>query len=161
MILTTPSGTANNPNGASYGWAYTGQSGGWIQESVDISQFAGQKVSLRFEYLTDPAVNGEGFLLDDVSIPAIQYSTDFENDDGGWQAAGFARIENTIPQTFRLALINHTISGTTVQIIPLNTGQSADIPINIGQNGVENAVLVITGTTRFTRVLASYQFSIK
>jgi immune inhibitor A len=160
-ILTTPSGTASNPTGASYGWGYTGQSNGWINESVDLSEFAGQKVTVRFDYITDQAANGEGFLLDDVSIPGIHYSTDFETDDGGWQAAGFARIENMIPQTFRLALINHTTSGTTVQIIPVNAGQTADIPLNIGENGVENAVLVITGTTRFTRVLASYQFSIK
>ena len=30
-MLTTPSGTASNPNGSSYGWGYTGQSNGWIQ----------------------------------------------------------------------------------------------------------------------------------
>jgi hypothetical protein len=132
-----------------------------MHESVDISQFAGQKVSLRFEYLTDPAVNGEGFLIDDVSIPALNYSTDFETDEGGWQAAGFIRIENTIPQTFRLALITRTSGGTTVQIIPISTSQSADIPLNLGDNKAENAVLVITATNRFTRILAPYKFYIK
>ncbi len=107
QIVTTPSGTNSNPNGASYGWGYTGQSNGWIQESIDLSQFSGRKVFVRFEYLTDPGVNGEGFLLDDVLIPAIDYSTDFESEDSSWQAAGFARIENSVPQTFRLALITH------------------------------------------------------
>jgi hypothetical protein len=160
-ILTTPSGTPSNPNGESYGWAYTGQSNVWIQESVDISQFAGKKVSVRFEYLTDEAVNGRGFLLDDVTVPAINYSTGFEADDSSWQAAGFARIENAIPQTFRLALIMHATSGTTVQIIPLAADQSADIPLTIGQNGVQDVVLVVTGTTRFTLELAPYQFSIR
>ncbi len=159
-ILTTPSGTASDPNGSSYGWGYTGQSNGWLQESIALSQFAGQKVSVRFEYITDPAVNGEGFLLDDISLPAINYSADFEAGDGGWKAAGFARIENTVPQTFRLALITHAVSGTSVQIIPVAPDQSADVPLTIGQNGVEDAVLVVTGTTRFTRVLAPYQFSI-
>ena len=160
-ILTTPSGTASNPNGASFGWGYTGQSNGWLQESVDLSQFVGQKISVRFEYLTDPGVNGEGFLLDDVTIPAINYSTDFETEDGNWQAAGFARIENTVPQTFRLALITHTTSGTTVRSILLSADQSADIPLTIQQNGVKDMVLIVTGTTRFTRVLAPYQFSIR
>jgi hypothetical protein len=159
-ILTTPSGTASNPTGASFGWGYTGQSNAWIQESVDLSQFVGQNLSIRFEYLTDQAANGEGFLLDDISIPAINYSTDFEADDSGWQAAGFARIENIVPQTFRLALITHATSGMTVQIIPVTPEQTADIPLTIGENGVKDAVLVVTGTTRFTRVLASYQFSI-
>jgi immune inhibitor A len=159
-ILTTPSGTASNPNGASYGRAYTGQSNGWIQESVDLSTYAGQKVSVRFEYITDQAVNGEGFLLDDVSVPAINYTTDFENSDSSWQAAGFARIENSIPQTFRLAFITQSSGRTTVQNIPLPADQSADFPLTIGQNGIKDTILVVTGTTRFTRVLASYQFSI-
>ena len=42
---------------------------------------------MRFEYVTDAAVNGEGLLLDDVSMPQINYSSDFESDDGGWEAA--------------------------------------------------------------------------
>jgi immune inhibitor A len=159
-ILTTPSGTDSNPNGMSYGWAYTGLSDGWIQESVDLSPYSGQRVSVRFEYITDQAVNGEGFLLDDLSVPVINYTTDFETSDGGWQAAGFARIENTIPQTFRLALITQASSGTTIQNIPISKDQSAEILLTIGQNGIKDAILVVTGTTRFTRILATYQFSI-
>ena len=43
---------------------------------------------------------------------------------------------------------------------PVAADQSADIPLTIGQNGVQDVVLVVTGTTRFTRELAPYQFSI-
>ena len=82
-------------------------------------------------------------------------------EDSSWQPAGFARIENTVPQTFRLALITQTANGTKVEIIPVAADQSADIPLTIGQNGAREAVLVVTGTTRFTRVLAQYQFSIR
>ncbi len=64
---------------------------------MDISEFAGQQVWLRFEYITDAAVYAEGFLVDDISIPEIDYSSDFENDDGGWQADGFVRINNLLP----------------------------------------------------------------
>ncbi len=157
-ILTTPSGTGSNPNGGSFGWAYTGQSNGWIQESVDLSQYAGKPVFVRFEYLTDQSLNGAGFLLDDVSVPAIHYSTSFETPDSSWQADGFARIENTIPQTFRLALVTSTASSSTVQIIPVAADQTVDIPLSIGQNGVQEVVLVVAGTTRFTQELAPYQF---
>ena len=159
-ILTTPSGTASNPNGASYGWGYTGQSNAWIQESVDLSAYAGQKVSVHFEYITDQAVNGEGLLLDDISIKSINYTTNFEATDSSWQASGFVLIENTIPQTFRLAMITQALGKTTVQNIPVSTDQSADIALTIGQNEIKDAILVVTGTTRFTRVPASYQFSI-
>lgn len=96
-ILANPSGTASNPNGASYGWGYTGQSNGWIQETVDLSRYQGQKVSIRFEYITDPGVNGEGFLLDDITIPAIHFSNDFETNDGSWQAAVFCPCRKQCP----------------------------------------------------------------
>jgi immune inhibitor A len=160
-ILNTPSGTSYNPVGNSFGFAYTGQTNGWIMETVDLSEFAGQKVSLRFEYMTDTAVYGDGFLLDDLSIPAIGYSTDFEADTGGWEAAGFVRIQNVLPQTFRLALITHGTNGSVVQYIPMSTDQTAEIPLTIGQGGVSEAVLVISGTTRFTRQLAGYQITIR
>jgi hypothetical protein len=158
-LLTTPSGTDYNPIGASYGWSYTGQSNGWIEEEVDLSQYAGQKVQLRFEYITDMAVNGEGFLLDDVRIDAINYQTDFETDDGGWEAAGFARVDNTLPQTYRLSLIVKGQDGTTVTQIPVNPDQTASIPLSL-QNG-EEAVLIVTGTTRFTTHPAAYRVEIE
>ena len=159
QILQTPSGTAENPTGASYGWAYNGLSGGgphWIHEQVDLSQFAGQKVWIRFEYITDAAVNGEGFLLDDISLPEIGYFSDFEQDDGGWQAEGFVRIQNKLPQTFRLALIT-TGAGTRVEPIALSADNSAEIPLNLGAE-VREAILVVTGTTRYTRRPAAYRF---
>jgi hypothetical protein len=163
QILTTPSGTSVDPQGNNYGWGYTGFSGGgssasWIQETVDISQFAGQNVTLRFEYITDANVTGEGFMLDDVSIPEIGYTTDFETDDAGWQAEGWVRIQNVLPQTYGLALIN-VGDTTSVQYITLNPDVTADIPFTIG-DGVDNVVLVVSGTARFTRQLAPYRFSV-
>lgn len=157
-ILTTPSGTAEDPSGNSYGWGYNGQTNDWMTEEVDLSEFAGRKVQIRFEYITDAAVNGEGFLLDDVQVDAINYQSDFETDDGGWEAAGFVRVENVLPQTYRLALI---IKGdtTTVTQIPLNADQTADIPLSLKSG--EEAILIVTGTTRFTRQPAAYQIEIK
>jgi hypothetical protein len=157
-ILKTPSSTDTNPSGQSFGWAYTGQTGDWKQEQVDLSQFAGQKVQLRFEYITDAAINGEGFLLDDVQIDAINYTEDFEAGEGDWEAAGFVRVENTLPQTYRLTLITKGDT-TTVTQIPLNPDQTAEIPLSLGSG--EEAVLIVTGTTRFTRLPAAYQLEIK
>jgi hypothetical protein len=158
QILQTPSSTDYNPSGQSFGWAYTGQTGNWIQEEVDLSQFAGQTVQLRFEYITDAAVNGEGALLDDIRIEAVDYEEDFEAGDGGWEAAGFVRVENTLPQTYRLTLITEGDT-TTVAHIPLNPDQTAEIPLSL--NPGEEAVLIVTGTTRFTRLPAAYQIEIE
>lgn len=163
QILTTPSGTSADPQGYSYGWGYTGLSGGgsspnWVQDTVDLSQFAGQNLTLRFEYVTDANVTGEGFLLDDLSISAIGYTTDFEIDNGGWQAEGWARIQNVLPQNYGLALIS-VGDATNVQYITLNPDITADIPFTIGSD-VDNVVLVVSGTTRFTRQLAPYRFNV-
>ncbi len=163
QILSTSSGSAFDPQGNSYGWGYSGASGGapspiWMQETVDLSQFAGTNLTLRFEYITDSNVTGEGFLLDDISIPEIDYSTDFESGAAGWQADGWARIQNVLPQTYELALIS--VGDTTrVQYITLNPDITADIPFTIGA-GVDNVVLVVSGTTRYTRQSAPYRFSV-
>jgi hypothetical protein len=158
QILTTPSGTDQDPSGNSYGWGYNGQTNDWKTEEVDLSQFAGQKVQIRFEYVTDGAVNGEGLLLDDVQVDAINYQSDFETDHGGWEASGFVRVENVLPQTFRLSLITKGET-TTVTQIPVNPDQTADIPLSLRPG--QEAVLVVTGTTRFTRLPAAYQIEIK
>ena len=159
QIITTPSGTGDNPTGGSYGWGYNGKSNSWIKENVDLSQYAGKKVQVRFEYVTDAAVTGEGFLLDNVSVDAINYQSDFEADDGGWKAEGFSRVQNVIPQTFRLSLITKGSNGTTVKAIELSSDQLAEIPLSLKDG--EEAVLIVTGTTRYTRKSATYQIEIK
>ena len=106
-ILDTPSCTSENPSGNSYGCGYNGSSGGWITESIDLSAYAGQKVTLQFDYVTDAAVNGTGFFLDDFSLEAVGYESDLEADDGGWNAEGFVRIQNALPQSFQVAIISY------------------------------------------------------
>jgi hypothetical protein len=162
QILTTPSGTADDPSGNSYGWGYNGESGNgpiWIQESVDISQFAGQEVQLRFEYVTDAAVNAQGFLLDDVAILETGYFSDFESDEGGWIGDGFVRIMNILPQTYRLSVI-HLGQNTRVDQYNLSAENVVDIPIEIG-NGTDEVILMVSGTTRFTTQKAAYRFNIQ
>lgn len=162
-ILETPSGTDDDPSGNSYGWAYTGPSGGgstarWIQEQIDLSQFAGQEIQLRFEYVTDAAVNGEGLLLDDVAIDAIGYAEDFEQDDGGWEAEGFVRLYNRLPQTYRVILIERGRQ-TLVQELALDGSRLTQTAVEIGGE-TDEAVLVIIGTTRHTWQPGPYSISI-
>lgn len=157
QILTTPSCTTENPSGNSYGCGYNGSTDGYIEETVDLSRFAGKKVLLRFEYVTDAAVNGEGLLVDDISIPAIDYFTDFENDSGGWQAEGFVRIQNRLPQTFRLSLI-YLGENPRVEYLPVDDVQSLSYAVEVDSPS-QPVILVVSGTTRFTRQPAAYTFS--
>lgn len=158
QIITTPSGTGDNPSGNSYGWGYNGATNDWIEEQVDLSQYAGKKVQVRFEYVTDAAVTGEGFLLDEVAIDSVNYKADFEADDGGWTAEGFTRVQNVIPQAFRLTLMTKS-SETTVKTIELSSDQVAEIPLSLKDG--DEAILIVTGTNRYTRKNAVYQIEIK
>jgi immune inhibitor A len=163
-IIKTTSCTDKDESGNAYGCGYNGKSGGgdqpaWINEHADLSSYAGKKVQLRFEYVTDAAVVEDGLLLDDVSIPAVNYSTDFEAGDDGWKGEGFSRIENTLPQTFRLSLILKGSGKTTVENVPVNPDQTANIPVSL-QSG-DSAVLILTGTQRFTSQAAGYTIDIK
>jgi hypothetical protein len=169
--LKTPSGTDTNPTGANFGWGYTGASGGgdpehndpsqWIKEIVDISAYAGQKILVRFEYVTDAALTYGGLVLDDISIPELNYTANFEQDDGGWAGTGFVRIDNLLPQTFVVQVIKQGNSGknTTVERMSLDANNQGSLTLNL--SGSEKAVLVVSGTTPFTTEVASYQFEVK
>ena len=156
-ILNTPSCTSEDPSGNSFGCGYNDTTNGWTEETVDLSDFAGEKIQLRFEYITDAAVNGEGFLLDDVSIPQINYFSDFEDDNGGWEASGWVRIQNSIPQTYEVTLVKVN-NGTEVSRIALNLDQTQQINIDGGQ--FDEVYLIVSGTSRFTRQPAFYRFNI-
>ena len=159
QILTTPSGTGEDTSGNAYGWGYTGFSGGgekptWIQESVDLSAFVGQEIQLRFEYITDAAVHGEGLLLDDLSIEAIGYEEDFEESEGAWETDGFVRLYNRLPQTYQIMLVEGGLENR-VRPILLDEDNRAEIRLDLG--GVyDHAVLIVIGTTRHTWQSAPY-----
>lgn len=162
-ILQTPSCTEEDPTGNSFGCGYNDNSGGgtqaeWVEESVDLSAYAGQKILVRFEYITDDAVTRPGFLVDDISIPELSYAEDFESGEGGWDGAGFVRMDNALPQTF-VAQVIHKGSPTTVTRLPLDDANTGTITLTLASG--ESAVLVVSGTTLFTTEVASYQFEIK
>jgi len=156
-ILDTPSCSNQNPSGNNYGCGYNGNSGRYRSETVDLSQYAGKQVTLQFDYVTDAAINAEGFLLDDIAIPEIGYSTDFEKDDGGWQAEGFVRIENRLPQTFRLTVIEEGRQ-SSVRYVEVDATGKAEVLLDPANGNV--ITVAISGTTRFTREKASYGFSV-
>jgi len=69
---------------------YTGWSDGWVEETVDLSAYAGESaVLLRFRYETDPNTLGTGWYIDDVAVmdgTTTLFSDDFEEMDSLWVA---------------------------------------------------------------------------
>lgn len=159
QIVNTPSCTSTNLTGNNFGCGYNGSSYGWITQELDLSMYAGKKVKLSFEYVTDEAVTAEGFLVDDIRIDAIGYATGFEEDDGGWQAEGFVRIDNAIPQTFLVSIID-TSGSTPVQKYSLGAGEVLTLTLKEQRPG-ESYIVVVSGSTRFTRQEATYKVTLK
>jgi len=68
------------------------------------------------------------------------------------------RVQNVLPQTYGVSLILKSDT-TTVTPIELSLDNTAEIPLSL-QRGDE-AVLIVTGTTRFTTIPTAYQIDIK
>lgn len=157
-ILNSRNCTSEDPSGNSYGCGWNGVSGTWLQESVDISAYAGSKVTLRFDYVTDAAVNGKGMALDDFSITALNYQSDLEKDDGGWETDGFVRLQNSLPQSYSLSFVR---MGSKASVVPLELDDQNKLSYEFTlEEGDEPAVLIISGTTLYTREKALYRISI-
>ena len=174
-ILSGKHTTSHNPNGNAFGVGYTGRSGGgqepaWVRERIDLSSYTGQEILLRFEYITDDAVNHPGLCVDDITIPEVGYLDNVE-EGTGWEAAGFVRIDNRLEQRFVVQIIELTdpprvrrvpleepqaYLGARGEILIEGLGQSADRP-----DRMEEAVLVVSGLTPVTMEMATYTYTVE
>ncbi len=165
QTLTTPSGTDEDPFGNNPGWGYTGKSGEWLQEEVDLSPYTGDEVSIRFAYLTDEAVSGRGFMLADIDLSVSDH---IDADEAGtaserWEAAGFVHIPTSVPQRYLALLVGLGERGETVAIksLPIEKDQTAQWKAPLGSTDWHEAVLVLSGLTPFTTQPAPYELVIE
>jgi hypothetical protein len=166
--LEATTSTSEDPQDANFGYGITGISGGgdsdlgdgvqgkWIDETVDLSAYAGQQVLLRFWMITDTAVDGTNILLDDIRIPQINFADGAENGDAGWQTQGFVRVSGTLPQRWDMRLVRENAGQTSVEPVQLDAQGHAEVALHDGERGV----LVVTAVTPFTSRQADYRYSI-
>jgi len=157
-VLETPSCTNEDPTGSNLGCGYNGKSSGWIREIVDLSGYAGKNIIVGFEYITDASVNGEGFLLDDVEIKAINFIDDFEVPDGEWVAEGFVRIENTLPQIFSVSVIEKD-RGLNIEKFIFEKQTEISYSVYNSDKKIHE-IIVVSGLSSYTHIPAQYEISI-
>ncbi|HQV71048.1 MAG TPA: immune inhibitor A [Thermoflexales bacterium] len=166
--LKTPSCSTEDPNSANLGCGYTGPSGGdknnpgWVNETVDLSAYAGKKIQLRFETVTDAGVNREGLAIDDIEIPEIGFKDD-GSAQNGWKTEGWLNADNTLPQTWAVQLIVQTNGGKSyAQMVAVTNGAgSAQIAFGKGADDVKVAVLAVSPTTLITTEPGSYSLTLR
>lgn len=156
-FLTTPNTTDANPHSSAYGPGYTGQSGGWLDESISLDAYAGKSILLRFEMITDDAISQPGLAIDDVQIPEIGYSSDFETDGGGWEAEGWIRVDNRLPQQAWVQVVQQTGNDVTVSrwLAPLETQWT--LPLD---DGVQQVTLIVAPFAPVTTVAMPYTLEV-
>ena len=168
-ILPGQRTTTENPSGNSFGAAYTAQSAasllartpGWIEETFDLRAYAGENVSIRFEYVTDDAVNAPGWFIDEVEIPAIGYATNWADGDDGWESEGWLLTDNILPQEWLVqTMVFHEGALAGLKRAPVDSDGSLRIDLD-GLDRESEVVLAISGLTPVTTEEAYYEFEIK
>ena len=163
-ILRGRFSSVEDPLDYAFGPSYTGVSGGrapavWVHESVDLSPYAGGVVEVRFQYITDANTTSYGFALDDISIPEIGFYDDAES-PGQWQARGFYRTNNVLPQKF---VVRALVFGTEVQVLDVpisDTGRGEIVAPGLGDS-FDEVVLVVAGVSPVTTMLAAYEVTVE
>ena len=152
--------TLETPTGNSYGHGWTGTSEGWVRETIDLSPYTRAEVLLRFEYITDDAVYLDGFVVDDISIPELGYADDAE-EDRGWEARGFVRTNNILPQEYLVQVVEDAFdSGVSVREMGLDDGNEGELLIEGLGSRLAGAVVIVSPVTRGTHQPARYSLSV-
>ncbi|MCD4738006.1 MAG: immune inhibitor A [Anaerolineae bacterium] len=155
--------TTDDPNGNSFGCGLTGQSRGWQELTADLGDYTGGEIVLRFEYITDAAVNQPSWALDDIEIVTdgeLLFQDDGEKEIAGWIPTGFVRHANVLPQEWIVQLV--TYEGSHPQISRLLLADDTEgewlIPLN---SETKRAVITVSAIAPITTETATYEFNLQ
>ncbi|HYO40447.1 MAG TPA: choice-of-anchor J domain-containing protein [Nocardioidaceae bacterium] len=84
---------------------FTGDSGSWKSQAVDLSAYAGQQVLLGFRYVTDPNVDEAGIWLRNIAVGGVAVPTD----PAGWQS--YTQVKPVAVSGFTVRLVGLSASG--------------------------------------------------
>ena len=165
-ILETPRTSAANPVGTAFGPGYTGSSRGWVEERVDLSDYAGQEITVRFQYVTDDALNDIGLCLRRLAIPeaglAAGSAAGAGADDMNWQPRGFIHIDNRVRQDYVLQVLQKGAENrvTRIPLTPDGSGGWVGEALVEPYPGLEHVMVAVSAFAPSTRLKAPYQLSI-
>ncbi len=157
--LTGDQTTTDDPAKVAYGPGYTGTSGGadtpqWVDERVRLAKYAGKKILLRFESVTDDSTHGEGWVIADIAVSGTIFH-DPDGSDSGWRSEGWVRIDRPLKQTYVVRLIEERAGGDSAVVeVPLDASEHGELRFHA--DGVQSATLAIAGSTEGTNQQAPY-----
>ncbi len=156
--------TSENPVGNAFGQGWTGVSGGgdraqWVDEVVDLSAFTGKQILLRFEMVTDDAVNKPGMLIDNLRITGTNWQDDVEAGTDGWTSDGWMRTDNSVPQHWLVQVLEIGKGAVTVERIEVGPNGVGELPLD-NMRQLDEVMLVISAIAPVTTEKATYSYTI-
>ena len=157
-IIETLATSPENPIGNGFGPGYTGDSGGWLKESVDLSPYAGEDLWVRFQYVTDDAVNANGACFRDLSIERPGAAAGITADGLAWESRGFVFTDNLVRQEFQVQLIT-TGDEPQVRRLNLDANNAGELTVLPPGDG-ERLIVAVGSLAEKTRQPAGYTLSV-
>ncbi|GMQ78105.1 MAG: immune inhibitor A [Anaerolineae bacterium] len=135
----------------------TGQSNGWVFESISLDQYTGDIIRVRFDLITDSAIPGVGLAIDDVAVPELGFIDDVETSPDAYASSGFVQTGWRIPQGWSLNIIRDD-THPTISPLSLDEYNSGSWTLDLGEKG---AVLVISALAPFSTEAANYWIAVE
>ncbi len=152
---TFPDDHVGNPIGNAFGPGYTGESPDWLQESVSLGDYLGTEVWVRFQYITDDAINGPGLCVREPEIEADGKITNAQD----WVANGFIFVDNRVRQRYIVQLIQSGGENLVMQV-ELDENNFGQITVERPQD-FERTILAVQSLAPSTRQPATYSLRLE
>ena len=137
-----------------YSYGYTGRSGRWLYERIDLSDYAPGIVTIGFEVVSSLATSYGGMAIDDLRISTTDFHDGFESPDAAWIEEGWIRTDNRLPHTTWLQVVQETRDGFQVSRA-LVTG-NGDLNVDL-LPGVSRALVAVSPIVAQTSLPTEYE----
>jgi carboxypeptidase T len=126
---------------------YDGFQSSWINEEIDLSQYLGQNIKIRFQIVSDGGVTEDGFYFDDLKVNVVYGSTGIENltENGAFLGESYpnpTRNNATISYLLKKNVnsANLVLTNTLGQVISITPISSERNKITISTQSLEQGV---------------------
>lgn len=152
----TKAGSSNQVSGSPL---YDGTQSTWVQEDIDLADFIGHTIKLRYTLVSDAGVNADGYYFDDVTVTKInpssstidEYSSDsFISDPVPNPAENSTTINYQISESF--ANPEFTVYNEIGQIVIAKLVQSGKSAVTLDLSGLQKGIYFCRLTSRNTLI---------
>ncbi len=127
----------------------------WQPQTVDLTPYAGSNVLIRFLYITYAGHEDQGFAVDNIAVPELDWA-----DDGAWEQVGWSEIDNRVPQSLLVQAV--TIGSESVpRVQRLIDGTNASGTWSIALAANDNLLIAVSGVSDDTRQRAEFDVSLR